>query len=96
MTLKETGKDCNDVLSTAGVLASVLPPGDDSGLGPMAGVDTGGDVAKPVASAACDGAVEGPPKKMGREARGAAGMLDPLASALGDWDVTFAPDEQLA
>ena len=86
--MKETGKDCNDVLSTA------LPPGDDSGL--MAGADTGGDVARPVASAACDGAVEGPPKKMGRVSRGAAGTLDPLASALSDGDMTFAPNEQLA
>ena len=86
MPLKETGKDCNDVLSTA------LPPGDDSGL--MAGADTGGDVAGPAASAACKGPVEGPPKKMGRESRGAAGTLDLLASALLDRGATFAPDEQ--
>ena len=47
-------------------------------------------------SAACDGAVEGPSKEMGRESRGAVGTLDPFASALGDGDVTFALNEQFA
>ena len=62
----------------------------------MAGADTGGDVVKAVPSAACDGAVEGSPKMMGRESRGTAGILDPVAPENGDGEARFAPGEQLA
>ncbi len=45
--LKDTGTDCNDVLSTAGVFTSgdtvALPPmSEDSGLKPVTGAESGG------------------------------------------------------
>jgi len=85
--LKDTGNDCNDVLSTAGMFTwgdkVALPPmGGVSGLKPVVGVESGGAAWGPIASVDCDGAVDGAPKKMGRESKGPVGTLEELASGL--------------
>jgi len=85
--LKDTGNDCIDVLSTAGLFMwgdTVALPlmGEASGLKPLVGVESGGAAWGPIASADCDGAVDGAAKKMGREVKGPAGTLEELASGL--------------
>jgi len=96
--LKDTGNDCNDVLSTAGVFTSgdtvALPPmSEESGLKPVTGAESGGAAWGNIASVDCDGAVDGAPKKMGRESKGPVGTLEELASGLTAGEAGVLPAE---